>query len=214
MKTINILCLTVLFASLLSCNEQNSIGLESTDSALKNGNTEIITKEIQNYTGEVSDCGLATYDLKAGRTGIDAGDVIISYDDDNIYIEVTSTAGFQETSENIKIWLGKDLNDLPTAGNGAPINGHFPYKAIVTENTHIFQIALSEIDGGLTCDDELYVVVHCDVLAESNGQISSETAYSGNHEGEGKRWWWYMKEIVKCCDANDDSNDDNSEPEF
>lgn len=206
--------LFIFLIALVGCDQSGTNEIESLDLSskdLEQNTTE--SKIIQNFTGEIGDCKFSTYPFKAGRNSMDAGEVVISYDETYVYVKVTSTAGFQGSSENVKMWIGKDLNDLPSAGNGAPINGHFPYKANVSGDTHVFQIALADIDGGLGCEDLIYIVVHGDVMVVNDGKTTAETAYAGDHEGEGNRWWWYMEESVECCDEDSAEccDDDSSE---
>lgn len=199
MRKINFLLLFIFLGALMSCDQNNLDDTDSLEIGAKNNQQMLTSKIVDNYSGEIATCGLSTYDFKAGRNSMDAGTVQVSYDENYLYVKVTSTAGFQGVAENVKMWIGRNLDDLPTSGGGAPVNGQFPFKATVTGDTHVFRIALSEIDGGLDCDDAFYVVVHGDVLVEYNGQTSAQTAYAGDQEGEGNRWWWYMEETVECC---------------
>ena len=45
------------------------------------------------------------------------------------------------------------------------------------------------------------MVVHGDVFAEGENGISSETAYGGDVDGEGNRWWYYTDYTPYCCDT-------------
>lgn len=201
MRKLTYLVAFIFLGAFVACNQGSTDELESLDNGTINAKPGSDAKLIENYTGKIGECGETVYEFKAGRTGMDAGDVVVSYDETYLYVKITSTAGFQDVAENVKMWIGTNLNDLPTSnGTGAPINGQFPYKATVSGNTHVFQIALAEIDGGLDCDESFFIVVHGDVLVEYNGQTSAQTAYAGDKEGEGNRWWWYMEESVECCD--------------
>jgi hypothetical protein len=41
-------------------------------------------------------------------------------------------------------------------------------------------------------------------MIENGGQTTAQTAYAGDQEGEGNRWWWYIEEMVECCDPQPD----------
>ena len=156
---------------------------------------------------EVVTCGDAIYTFWAGQTD-SVGYVKVSNDAENIYVEVFSTNGFQNVDENIKMWLGTDLLLLPRSqgGDGAPINGQFPYKETVAGNSHTFSIALQDIPGydATVCGEQaLFVVVHGDVISSDENGGSAETAYSGDITGDGNRWWYYSAYIPQCCDNSD-----------
>ena len=164
---------------------------------------------------EISDpCGLEEFPLWAGQT-IDAGKLVVYNDAENLFVTIISTEGFQEVSENIKMWLGTDLTLIDGGGLNRPSAGKFPFKATVGagETTYTFKVALKDVPGydASLCGDDatpIYVVVHADVLAkDKDGNISSQTAWGGNVPGLGKAWWFYAKYTPYCCDGN-------GEPEY
>ena len=94
--------------------------------------------------------------------------------------------------------VGNDLDNMPQTVGGTPINGQFPYKYTVTDETeYMFAILLSDLV--LDCDDVAFVVVHADVLVDDgNGGTIGETAYGGDNPGGESRWWYYMNYTI-CC---------------
>ena len=202
-----LLSLSILFFALYSCNEQLDVqGLESTES-IDSKKPVIKAFETLASDADVNYCGEKPVEctLKAGQH-IDAGLVTIMNDDEYLYVKVYSEAGFQDVDENIKMWIGTEVPDkrLPA--------GHFPYKVTESGNTHIFQIPLSSLssgddvvwDGecGVNNTDPLIIIVHADVITKSG---SSETAFGGCEEGQGRgAWWYYMNYVIECCDEEEE----------
>lgn len=148
-------------------------------------------------------CGSLTFPLTAGQT-INAGSVVVSNDASNLYVSVTSTEGFQNVSENIKMWLGTDLTLVDGGGTSRPAAGKFPYKTTVTSgNTFTFTVPLAGIPfyNVSQCGVQtIYVLVHADVLAKDvNGVVSEETAWGGKVPGLGRAWWFYDLYTPACC---------------
>lgn len=143
-------------------------------------------------------------DFWAGQSK-DAGSVTVYNDNTNLYVTVYSEFGFQNKDENLKMWLGSDLTTLPRSpGSGAPINGQFPYKVTLAPGvtTYTFTILLDDLQLINACGDLLYVVVHGDVYNnDGNGGTETNTAYSGDNEGDGSRWWYYSNYVIQCCDT-------------
>jgi hypothetical protein len=152
----------------------------------------------------VTPCGVThTVDLWAGQT-IDAGSVTIYNDEVNLYVTVYSEFGYQAGDEQLKLWVGGDLKNLPRSPAGNPINGQFPYK-ITTDGgtTYTFTIPLDDLSLVNDCGDNIYVVLHADVLADdgNGGGPSAETAYGGDTGGDtGNSWWYYTTFTIQCCD--------------
>ncbi len=139
-------------------------------------------------------CGEQEYCLIAGQH-IDAGNVKIGNDDNNLYITVSSKEGFQNVKENVKINV---VTDKPTS---RPPAGHFPYKATVPfgEKTATFQIPLTDL--GINPKDkcephQFYVLVHADVIADGGG----ETAWGGC-DVIGRPWFAFIDYYTQCCEC-------------
>jgi hypothetical protein len=194
-----------LFFGVSSCDDQtaqddpNSVDLNFKSSAIAT------SKQFIALPNDVSIkyCGSSSYTFWAGQS-INAGTVVVGNDDQYLYVTVNSTAGFQNANENLKMWVGTNLTDMPQNNQGVPTNGQFPYKTTVSGNTFTFKILLSDIFGvGDYCPLDLYVVVHGDVMVNVNGQYSAQTAYGGDQKGTSNRWWYYIKQTTTCCDEND-----------
>lgn len=166
-----------------------------------------ITEENLMTTHSVTLCKTETTCLWAGQT-INAGSVVISNDATNLYITVNATEGFQNTTENVKIWVGNNLDLLPRAGNNAPIPGQFPFKGTASGTTFTMTIPFSGIDSysgsAITCDNSfLYVYVHSDVIAGGGAQ----TAWGGCTAGtDSPRWYFSTTYTTACCSTPPPAN--------
>lgn len=187
-------CLLALFLSFswTSCSKELTSD-EITDQALAGTESSIQTEE-HRY------CKTQSYCLTAGQT-IESGSVIVKNDQNNLYITVQSTGGFQSTTENIKIWVGDDQSLLPVSGNGTPIPGQFPFKYDATGNSFTATIPFSSITGScaITCSTKLYIFVHVDIIDPSG---TAQTAWGGcvgkNIDKPG-RWYYFDTYQGSCC---------------
>jgi hypothetical protein len=135
-------------------------------------------------------CNLTKYDFIAGQT-IDAGDIIVGNDKDSLYIEITSTNGFQNVSENVKMWIGATM-----PFTDRPVTGHFPFKYNVESGVTSIYLSFALTELGLKCDaPAFYLIIHGDVLAPN-----AETAFGGDIAGAGNAWWFYLTYAPKCCE--------------
>ncbi|MGN6438256.1 MAG: hypothetical protein ACTHMM_17070 [Agriterribacter sp.] len=165
---------------------------------------------------EVPACKSQDYCLWADQT-INAGSVTVSNDAQNLYITVNATENFRNVPENIKVWVGKNLDLLPRAGNKAPLAGDFPFKANATGNTHTITIPFNSIDtyssDKITCNNSaLYVFVQVDISISGN---SEAIAWGGCLPGKGSpAWYFYDTYATGCCDATAPSDNCYSQTAF
>jgi len=222
MKKFTLLFSFILLISLSfsSCTEQN---IDSNDASLDANKIPVPELECTtmpnddnvDYCGEPQECT-----MWAGQN-IDAGTVKMGNDEENLYITVHSKDGFQNVSENIKIWVGTDLNDVPTNGGGNPQIGQFPCKATVAQGveTLTFVVKLEDLipDWSSLKEDEvcstekskLYFAVHADVNVGNGDGSRGETAWGGCMEfediivGNPGSWWTTMEYTAQCCDEDE-----------
>lgn len=154
-------------------------------------------------------CGTSTtWDLFAGQTAL-VGSVEVTNDMDNLYVTYSIDTVNQPHASfgTLHLWVGSDLLNLPRSGqnnSGAPIQGHFPFNVDTGGVTsYTYTIAFSElsiINATAACGLPLYVVAHAEVngVMDDAGNLSGETAYAGDHEGDGNRWWFYGIYTVQC----------------
>jgi hypothetical protein len=163
-------------------------------------------------------CASSRWQLNAGNTFKNAGTVSVSNDNTTLFITVSSTYGFQNQQENIKLWVGTDLASVPSKNGGQPLQGQFNWKATVASGTHeyTFTIPFTEIGTSVDCNSKLYVFVHADVISDAQG--TTDTAWSGDNcttSGSGAgNWFCYGVHQAKCCTAPPVEEDGSSETAF
>lgn len=115
------------------------------------------------------------------------------------------------------LWVGMNLNDMPSAGRGQPVNGRFPYGDKFSPATDVaeYVIPLNSISGH-SFESELFIVAHAVVQGSSSAEFSSkETAYAGDSKGNSPRWWWYIEfdQEDECIPDTGSDDPDTSEPD-
>lgn len=181
MKTITktvILMIVTLFA-LAACNT-NPLMPETPE-------TEVLSFSVSPKS--VSNVQSSSYPIWAGQN-INAGNLIISNDADNLYITYSLTDGWLLRATHLHI--ASSLNRIPMNRQGIPIPGQFAYKKthdpLVSEYTYQFSLA----DLSLNYGDEIFVAAHAEVVKPNiSGGFQSETAWGGIIPGGGPRWWFY-----------------------
>lgn len=151
-------------------------------------------------------CKTRDFCLWAGQT-INSGKVVIGNDDENLYVIINSLEGFQDVKENVKIWVGDDIDDLPANKNGIPVPGQFPFKLTVdpTYTWYTVTIPFSSIKTSVPLDCSgkgLFIYVHVDAIAKKKG----ETAWGGDCLADGPlkaqgRWYYNLSYSTGCCNT-------------
>jgi hypothetical protein len=148
-------------------------------------------------------CGTTSWQLTAGQH-INVGSVTVSNDLDNLYISYNLTypgASFG----TLHAWVGNDIANVPANNQGTPVPGQFPYKPDATGlTTYTITVPFQDLliqDVAAACPLSLVVVTHAEVTMDSDGDgtLEGETAFGGDTEGTGNRWWFYGTYKV-CCD--------------
>jgi len=137
----------------------------------------------------------AEFTLYAGQS-INVGSIVITNDDDNIYVTYNTTGGW--VLNETHLFVG-ELNDMPATPNGNPKIGLFPYK---DSHNGVSSFTLSiPINEDLEC----YVVAaHASVSlpgTEEEG-AQTETAWStGEQINESGSWATYSEYCLSdCCE--------------
>lgn len=204
MKKVIVSFLAVIILAFIGCRSaETPVEMEPVDiGPLSKFNVPTGDKGPQIIEPGISYCGTPkTVDLFAGQY-IDVGSVTIYNDQNNLYVTVYSQYGYQNTTEQIKMWVGADLSLMPRNSQGNPVAGQFPYKITTTGGTtYTLTIPLNELSLVNKCGDTINVVVHADVYARnSSGELTAETAFGGDLGGDtGTRWWYYTKYVIQCC---------------
>ncbi len=135
--------------------------------------------------------------LIAGQN-IDAGDIVLSFDATNLYITYMTTGGWM--LDEIHLWIGSDVSNIPMNPGKNPILGHFPYKSEnIGDDEYMITIPLSNFGGYPSiCEQTLYVAAHAAIYKSTNDGEFEETAW-----GEGQRfakgnWAMYFGFTFDC----------------
>ena len=149
-------------------------------------------------------CEPDTFKLFGGQT-IEVGYLVVSNDDQNIFVEYNITNSDYYLSE-AQLWVGSDLSNVPYAGNGAPVPGLFPYKAENIEvMKYLFTVPIADAIIGTTdyCGKEVFIFAHGSVEPSTGSSATEgETIWSEGTPFDGPRWGWYSSYSI-CCDSND-----------
>lgn len=167
----SICCAAILFFTISACEyEEPTFDLEIEDTELE----------------------AVTFTLWADQN-FNAGTVTVSNDLEYLYITISSTAGFQDTKDNVRIWLGADITKLPTNKSGVPIHESFPYKYTLTleDTNHTFEILLTDINNWYPVKgafpQELSILVYGDVLTIHGDKTSGKSALAQNITSDSSR---------------------------
>ena len=152
-------------------------------------------------------CGSATTTtLYAGRT-TDAGTVRVYNDSSTLYVEFSTTGGWQLTESHVAI--ATSLAGIPQTKSGNPKIGNFPYQRtyspVVTTDVYAFpmdQLAVSLGLSGFTCGStSLVIAAHAVVVQlDANGGVTARETGWGNGTGfPGANWSMYFNHTIQCC---------------
>jgi len=200
MKKISILFSIALFLSVFSCEQEDKLSSQkSVDSNIiidQNSKIDLVQTTLTKEQIENGSCGNSkTVAFLAGQH-IDVGDIIISNDDNNLYITYDLEGGNWWLKET-HLFVG-NYDAIPFNGGGNPKIGHFPYHGDhgQTQN-YVFTIPLDKLE------DCFEIIAHAEVVQIEGGQtIGSETAFGiGDGEFPGSRWGWYISHCEQECDA-------------
>ncbi len=149
-------------------------------------------------------CGKTTWKLTAGQTH-NAGTVTVANDSEYLYIQYKTSSGW--VLRELHAWAGTNKGYLPTAPNGNPIPGQFPYKVDSLPGgttSYTFVVPLDELlmqDIAKSCPanpPRLFVYTHATVFNKTTGK--TETAWGGGIQGQTPRWHFYGSYTLCCPD--------------
>lgn len=152
-------------------------------------------------------CGETSYILWAGQN-INAGNLVVWNDLDNLYIEYQITDPSQALQE-LHLWAGTDIEDCPQTKKDNPVPGQFPYYASATASKpygypylvnpmyYLLVIPLTDIGVDLStdCGSPLYIAAH--------GKAAVETMWSAGTRfvPPPGTWATYSTYTICCNDA-------------
>lgn len=150
-----------------------------------------------------TECVPTVWDLTAGQNMV-VGTVTVSNDTTNLYvtyaIDTVTYPGL--TLGNLHMWVGTDMANLPTNSQGTPVPGQFcqadggrcfDASGLTSYTFTISFEDLAFIGDPVDCGDDVFIVTHAEI---SDG----ETAFGGDQDGWGNRWWFYGVYTI-CCDT-------------
>lgn len=173
------LMMSVIYFGVTSCEDSRN-------------STRSISPGSMNRLAADGSCVADTVTLWGGKT-INEGNVIIWNDGTNLYVQYSVTNPGVVIND-IHVWAGTDILNLPQNNSGIPVPGQFPYKfEMVNATDYLVSIPLADIILSTTeyCDQKVYVFTHA---ALSDG----ETAWGGNIFINATRWYYYYEYTI-CC---------------
>jgi hypothetical protein len=142
--------------------------------------------------------GIATFPLLAGQS-INAGEITAQVTGDNLEINYTATDGW--TLNEVHLWAGKTITDMPQTRKGLPVPGKFPYASgdIGPETTYTVSIPLST----LPCDEAYLIAAHASMSkTHADGSVQNETAWSEGSRIADRGNWATYSTITLTCDCS------------
>ena len=159
----------------------------------------------------VASNGSLTVDLLAGQN-ILAGSVTFTVDTNEETLTVTYTTQDDWELTEVHLWVGLDLDDMPTNRAGNPQIGRFPFANDELDGVTSYSFVLSaadfaDVDFAELCDETVHAAAHA-VLQRPNGDdgYQTETGWAdGSPIREGGSWATYVSFVVDC--SVDEEND-------
>lgn len=190
----SLLTFAIVLAVLASCSKPESFDDGFSPNNLASGQVKTISYDAKSavlngeqFPKEEGFCSVIEYELIAGRT-TDVGDVLVGNDGTSLYIKIFSEDGFQNVDENVKIWIGTEM-----PFEARPSAGQFPHKYTAARGEKYLLISFSLEELKITCEDQVYIIIHADV--------PGETAFAGvpGTMHEGGAWWYHILFSLDCC---------------
>ena len=159
--------------------------------------------------------GDSAFPLFAGKTKY-AGEVVLSIVGENLLVRYEAADGFG--INEVHLWVGKDMKDIPAAKKGNPKVGHFPFKA---ENLggaayHEITIPLAYLTEELSEDGTtFYAAAHAEVCRidkkGKHGSKETEGAWAGTERIVPRgNWATWFSFTVALAAAPPPPNGDNT----
>jgi hypothetical protein len=129
----------------------------------------------------------APINLLAGKS-VDVGDVRITYDSQNVYVELTMESGW--CAAKVHLAAAPSAGSFPQTKKGNPIPGKFPVKQLYEPcaTSGSFTIPLSSV-AGLDAGDAPFVAMHAEVV--HSGDEEHESAWAEGAGFDGANWATY-----------------------
>lgn len=137
--------------------------------------------------------------LIAGQN-IDAGDVCLAVEGDNLQVTYTTQNGWQLTEAHL--WTGSVFADIPMTKQGNPRIGRFPYQTgnISGANNYTFSVPLSSLSAD--CGINYYLAAHAALRKDNgDGSFQNETGWGGGDRMVEKGSWAMYSSYQFSCGA-------------
>ena len=173
------------FLAFSSCSKEDHVFSENKSMPLVVGDTPL---------SEMNEDCVDTVTLFAGQH-LNAGNVLISSDAGNVYIEISLTDGWVLNESHL---FAGDSADLPLGTDGNPQIGLFPYTATHNgETNYTYSIPLDSVG------ECFKIAIHASVylLGQEGNVVQSETAWGEGdqiNEGGGS-WAMFFDYCLKNC---------------
>lgn len=139
-------------------------------------------------------CPAQASNLIAGQN-IDAGDVSITNDDTNLYVQISTQDGWLLTETHIFAGTGA----IPVNKKGTPVPGHFPYQNAFSPGVSSYTEVIPLAGLNIACGDSLKVAVHAVVVRPSGDGTEEQTAW-GDGESFNTPRWSFFSTYASCCE--------------
>ena len=133
--------------------------------------------------------------LLAGQT-IGAGTVIVSNDEDNLYVTYTTSAPWRLAQTHLAV--ATSLADIPRTATGSPEPGQFAYRTTHGAGVTEFVYTIPLADLGAEPGDARIVAAHADVWNASTS-VSEGAWGAGTRFVSKGNWATYFAYTVQAC---------------
>jgi len=142
----------------------------------------------------VDPCGTPLEPTLYAGQHIDTGLVSVYNDEQNVYIEITTTGGWEITESHVAVAPSLDL--IPQTGSGNPKVGQFDLAAV--HDPPVTSYIYTILRPGYT---PAFIAVHAVVqLVENGAVVQEETAWADGEDFPGASWATYMVYGVQPCE--------------
>jgi hypothetical protein len=146
--------------------------------------------------------GIQSFTLLAGQT-IDSGTVSTQVVGDNLKVTYTASGGW--TLNEVHLWVGGDIADMPQTRKGNPIPGKFPHVSgnIAPATTYTLNVSLADLGFACPGDDKTYLVgAHASMSkTNSDGSVQNETGWSDGAKISERGNWATLSTLTLTCDC-------------
>jgi hypothetical protein len=176
----------LLVLGMLGCSEE-------TPSITQSGAPEV-TLPVAQYV--VTPCGDPLEPIFYAGQFIDVGRVSVYNDEENLYIEMTTTGAWVMTESHVAV--APTLAGIPQTGSGNPKVGQFALSAVHNPpvSSYVYTVSVTGYDP----DQPLYIAVHAIVKRIEGGHVvQQETAWADGEDFPGANWATYIMYDVQEC---------------